>query len=123
MSKGNIFIISAPSGTGKNTLADMLLEKYSYLERSITFTTRAPRGKEKNGADYFFISKDEFERKISEGDFLEYANIYQDYYGTSKSQVENILNKGKDVLLVIDVQGARKLKKLGAILIFILPPS
>lgn len=123
MSRGHLFVISAPAGTGKTTLADMLTLKYANMVRSISYTTRKPRGSEKNGVDYFFVDKGEFEEKIKSGDFLEYAKIYDDYYGTSKSFVENILKQSKDVLLVIDVQGGKHLKNLDAVLIFIIPPS
>ena len=122
---GKVFILSAPSGAGKTTVALKLLSEVENLEKVITYTTRKPRPQEKNGVDYVFISKEEFEKKIKENFFLEYANVYGNYYGTPKKEVERILSEGKDVLLVIDVQGAFKIKKEipEAVSIFLLPPS
>jgi guanylate kinase len=125
LNKNNlVFVISAPGGTGKNTLVDMLFEDFGNIKRSISFTTRKPRGNEINGVDYYFISKKEFKERIMEKEFLEYAEIYGEYYGTSKSHVEQILDEKKHVILVIDVQGAGKIKKLiSAVFIFLVPPS
>ncbi len=123
--KGLLIVISAPSGTGKTTLAHMLLKAFPNMEFSVSYTTRKPRPGEVNGKDYFFVDRDTFERMIEEGDFLEWAEVYGNLYGTSKSQVLKALNEGKDVLLDIDTQGALQVKKNfpEAVLIFILPPS
>ena len=123
--KGLLIVISAPSGTGKTTLCHMLLEEFPNMEFSISYTTRKPRPGELNGRDYFFVDRKTFERMIEEGDFLEWAEVYGNLYGTSKSQVLKALEEGKDILLDIDTQGALQVKKNfpEAVLIFILPPS
>ena len=123
--KGLLIVISAPSGTGKTTLCHMLLEEFSNMEFSISYTTRKPRLGELNGRDYFFVDRRTFEKMIEEGDFLEWAEVYGNLYGTSKSQVLKALEEGKDILLDIDTQGALQVKKNfpEAVLIFILPPS
>ncbi len=123
--KGLLIVISAPSGTGKTTLTHMLLKEFPDMEFSVSYTTRKPRPGEVNGKDYFFVDKETFERMIEEGDFLEWAEVYGNLYGTSKSQVLKALNEGKDILLDIDTQGALQVKKNfpEAVLIFILPPS
>ncbi len=120
-----LFILSAPSGAGKTTVAERLLKQLEGIERIVTATTREPRPGEKNGVDYIFMSKEEFERGIKEGKFLEYANVYGNYYGTPRDQVEENLKRGIDSLLVIDVQGAFKVKSImpSAVTIFLLPPS
>lgn len=123
-----LIVLSAPSGTGKTTLTKMLLNDYSNeIKLSISHTTRKSRGTEINGKDYYFIEINEFEKMISNNDFLEYAHVFnQNYYGTSKSFVENTLNNGQSVLFDIDVQGAFQIKskyKEKCLLIFILPPS
>ncbi len=119
-----LFVLSAPSGTGKNTLLKILLKEMDNIEESVSYTTRAPRSDETDGVEYFFVSKEEFEKRIQENDFLEYANVFGNYYGTSKSQVNGILAKNKHAILVIDTQGAMKVKqKFPAVLIFVLPPS
>ena len=125
LSKGFVYILSAPSGTGKTTVGNLLLKEIPFLERVITATTRQPREGEKHGVDYYFISEEEFKRKIEEGFFLEWAKVYKYYYGSPKSEVERILKSGKDALLIIDVQGALKVKKVlpNAVSIFLLPPS
>lgn len=124
MKKGLLFIVSAPAGTGKTTLVRMLLKEFPSVIESVSFTTRAPRAKEVSGKDYVFISQDEFEQKIEEGEFLEYAKVFGKYYGTSKKFVEEKQSQGKHVVLVIDTQGALQLKdKLDAIFVFISPPS
>ncbi len=122
---GKVFIISAPSGTGKTTVAKKVLSQLPDLVRVITYTTRSPRPGEVDGLDYRFISKEEFEKKIKENYFLEFANVYGNYYGTPKKDIEDILSQGKDALLIIDVQGAFKVKSLmpEAVSIFLLPPS
>jgi len=122
--KGLFFIVSAPAGTGKTTLVNMLTKEFDCVVRSVSYTTRSPRGEEVDGIDYFFISKEEFERKIKKGDFLEYANVFGSYYGTSKEFVEKKIQENKHVVLVIDTQGAAKLREKGmGIHIFISPPD
>ena len=125
VSGGFVYILSAPSGTGKTTVGNLLLKEIPFLERVITATTRKPREGEKNGVDYYFMTEEEFKRKIQEGFFLEWAKVYKYYYGSPKSEVERILKLGKDALLIIDVQGALKVKKElpNAVSIFLLPPS
>jgi guanylate kinase len=122
---GLIFIISAPSGTGKTTLVNMLTKEFPSIVRSISCTTRAPRPSEQEGIDYFFLSKAAFKAKIDQGDFLEHAQVFGDDYGTSQEFVKSQLARGKHVVLVIDTQGALQLKKKlkEAIFIFISPPS
>ena len=121
----NVFIISAPSGSGKTTLVSQLMAKESNLEFSISCTTRKPRGQEEDGKEYFFISREEFERRIDEGEFLEWAKVFDNYYGTSRQELARAEGLGKDLVLDIDVQGARQLKEkiAGAVSIFILAPS
>ncbi len=125
MKMGKVFIISAPSGTGKTTVAKKVLEQIPDLVRVVTYTTRQPRPGEVDGQDYRFISKEEFEAKIKDNYFLEYANVYGNYYGTPKKDIEELISSGKDALLIIDVQGAFKVKSLmpEAVSIFLLPPS
>jgi len=121
---GLAFVISCPSAAGKTTLVNMLSKEFDCIERSISYTTRAPRSNEKEGLDYHFISKAEFEEKIKNGDFLEYAKVFDHYYGTSKEGVEAQKKKGKHVILVIDTQGAIQLMDFyTAAFIFISPPS
>ena len=119
-------IVSAPSGGGKTTLCSRLLRDFKNLKLSISCTTRAPRGQEKEGEAYFFLTFQEFESKVSDGDFAEWAKVHGNYYGTSKSTIASIFKKGHAVLLDIDVQGAHQLKKIygdQAITIFLTPPS
>ncbi|EDP74126.1 guanylate kinase [Hydrogenivirga sp. 128-5-R1-1] len=123
--KGELFILSAPAGGGKTTITNLLLKEIPNLTRVITCTTRNPREGEVNGKDYIFLSKEEFEQGIKEGKFLEYAVVHGNYYGTPKEEVEKLLNEGKDVILVIDVQGMRQIKgKIRPLTtIFLIPPS
>ncbi|WP_027720097.1 MULTISPECIES: guanylate kinase [unclassified Desulfurobacterium] len=125
MMKGLLIVISAPSGTGKTTLVNMLMRSFPQIEFSISCTTRKPRPGEVDGKDYYFISLEEFERKIEKNELLEWAEVYGNFYGTPKDKVLKALNEGKDVLLDIDTQGALQVKKNypEAVLIFILPPS
>lgn len=126
MNKGRLYIISAPSGAGKSTLCSMLINKYPAVKYSISYTTRAPRGNEVDGREYFFIDKDTFKKMIDNNDFLEWAEVHGNYYGTSKQQINNALNDGIDIFLDIDPQGAMQLKeKLDniATFIFITAPS
>ena len=122
---GCLFVLSAPSGTGKTTVAEKLIREVSGIKRVVTATTRPKREVEREGVDYIFMSREEFERGIKDGIFLEYASVYGNYYGTPKEQVKKVLEEGFDALLVIDVQGAKSIKdKLPeSILIFLLPPS
>lgn len=124
LKKGLVFIISAPAGTGKTTLARMLSEEYNCVVESVSCTTRLPRAGEMEGKHYHFLTKQAFEAKIRKGDFLEYADVFGHYYGTSKEFVLQQLAEGKHVILVIDTQGALQIKgKFPAIFIFITPPS
>lgn len=122
---GNLFVIAAPSGTGKTSLVKALIEKVSDLSVSISHTTREKRPNEQGGINYFFISKPEFLTMIERGEFLEYATVFEHCYGTSKKWVEETLQNGIDVILEIDWQGHQQIKKLfpQSISIFILPPS
>jgi guanylate kinase len=118
-------MISAPSGSGKSTLVTELLKLVPDLDFSISYTTRAPRGSEENGKQYFFVSRDEFERMIYADEFLEYAEVFGNYYGTAWEVLRNAERKKRDVLLDIDVQGAKQIKQRlpEAISIFVLPPD
>ncbi len=120
-----IFIISAPSGSGKSTLVARLLKEVPGLTFSVSYTTRAPRGNERNGESYIFTSREDFESRIADDEFLEYASVFGNYYGTHNSVVESAANLCCDLVLDIDVQGAGQLKKKiqQAVTIFVLPPS
>lgn len=122
---GNLFVIAAPSGTGKSSLVKALLELDAHLAVSISHTTRRPRGQEQHGREYWFIDEPAFRQMIDHGDFFEWAEVHGNLYGTSRSAVERRLESGEDVVLEIDWQGALQIKKLfpHAVLIFILPPS
>lgn len=121
----SVFIISAPSGSGKSTLVHRLLATVPGLIFSISYTTRAPRPAETNGVDYNFISHKDFEAQLARGEFLEYAEVFGNYYGTNRKNLDDARQAGKDLLLDIDVQGARQLKVAipEAVSIFVLPPS
>ncbi len=125
MKRGLLFIVTAPSGAGKSTILDRLLEVIPDMEYSISVTTRPPRQGEKDGVDYHFATREEFEGKIGEEEFLEYATVYDNYYGTRKSFIEARLDAGKDIILDIDVQGAInvKNKRYPAVYIYIIPPT
>ena len=125
MMRGNLFVVVAPSGAGKTSLVKALLEKEPNIRLSISYTTRKPREGEVNRRDYHFVDRPTFEKMIARGDFLEYAAVYGNYYGTSKRWIEDQLSGDHDVLLEIDWQGAAQLRRLFPILvgIFILPPS
>jgi guanylate kinase len=122
---GILFIISAPSGSGKSTLVSQLRTLVEGLDFSISYTTRAPRGSEEDGREYHFTTRAEFERMIAAGDFLEWAQVFGNYYGTAVSALDHARKAGKDLLLDIDVQGAVQVMKTlpEAVSIFILPPS
>ncbi len=124
--KGKLLVFSAPSGSGKTTLINMLMSEFPELEFSISATTREPRGDEKNGVEYFFLTKDEFEKKIARGDFAEYKTVYGNLYGTLKEYVEDCILKDKNVILDVDVQGGLSIKEIfpeDVVMIFIYPPS
>jgi len=123
--RGNLYIVSAPSGSGKTTLLQNLLRTFKDLRFSVSYTTRKPRGGERNGVDYFFVDRPAFMQMVERGDFLEWAEYYGQLYGTSRSFVEQELENGKDIVLDIDVQGARQVKKKipDAKAVFIMPPS
>ena len=123
--RGNLFILSAPSGAGKSSLISALLEKHSDMKVSFSHTTRSPRPGEENGVHYHFVSVDEFKALIEKNDFFEWAQVFDNYYGTSKQAIESQLAAGIDVFLDIDWQGAQQIRKLvdDVETIFILPPS
>jgi guanylate kinase len=122
---GILYIISAPSGSGKTTLVNELRQYVANLEFSVSFTTRSPRGSEQDGREYHFITRGEFEAMIGRGEFLEYAQVFGNYYGTSRAVLEQAKQRGNDLLLDIDVQGERQVKQKmrDAVSIFVLPPS
>jgi len=122
--EGILIVLSGPSGAGKGTICKSLL-KQTDIQYSISATTRSPRPGEKEGREYFFFTKEEFENKIEQDGFLEWAKVYDNYYGTPKKFVEDILLKGKDCILEIDPQGAQKVrtKKPDGVMVFIAPPS
>lgn len=123
--KGLLIVVSGPSGAGKDTICQKLIKENSNIWMSVSMTTRKPRPLEKDGVDYFFVSSEEFENKIKGNTFLEYASYNDNYYGTPKDKVEEKLNEGKDVILVIDINGAINIKKIipSALFIFIMPPD
>jgi guanylate kinase len=122
---GNLFAVAAPSGTGKSSLVKALLELDSHLVVSISHTTRKPRGQEQQGREYHFVDEPEFRRMIDAGQFVEWAEVHGNLYGTSRGAIEERIVHGQDVVLEIDWQGALQIKRLfpNAILIFLLPPS
>ena len=124
-SSGLLFIVSAPSGTGKTTLVEKLVKVTDHLKMSRSYTSRPPRGDEVNGVDYNFVSRARFEQMASAGEFLEWADVFGNLYGTHAAETDKSMESGDDVVLVIDVQGARKVRALGVphIGIFVLPPS
>ena len=124
-SRGSLFIVSAPSGAGKTTLCRQLVETLPNLGFSVSFTTRRPRPGEVNDRDYTFISREDFRSKADQGEFIEWAEVHGEFYGTSKKRVEALLAEGNDVILDIDTQGAMQIKRKfhDGIYIFVLPPS
>lgn len=123
--KGNLVVISGPSGAGKGTVINKLLEMNKNLYLSISETSRSIRGQEQNGVEYYFVTKEEFRKRIQDNKYLEYAIYNGNYYGTPKDRINEMLNKGIDVILEIEIQGAVKVKELipDALFIFIMPTS
>ena len=123
--RGQLFIVSAPSGTGKTTLVERLVQRVPGLRMSRSYTSRSARVGERDGVDYNFITRDGFEAMVREGAFLEWADVFGNYYGTGSADTDAVLARGEDVVLVIDVQGARQVRSRGieTIGIFVLPPS
>ncbi len=124
MHEGSLFVISGPSGAGKGTICQKIIQELD-VELSVSMTTRQPRNKEVDGINYYFVTKEEFQKKIDDDQMLEYAEVYGNFYGTPKEKVISKLKEGKDVILEIDIQGALKVKEAypEGIFIFILPPS
>jgi len=122
---GNLYVVAAPSGTGKSSLVKALMELDSHITPSISHTTRAPRGQEVDGREYHFVDNATFDHMVAEGAFLEWAHVHNNRYGTSRAGIEAMIGQGMDVVLEIDYQGALQIKKMfaNAVLIFILPPS
>jgi guanylate kinase len=123
--RGQLFIVSAPSGTGKTTLVERLVQVVPNLRMSRSYTSRAARTGEHHGIDYNFVSREHFELMVRSGDFLEWADVFGNYYGTCARDTETVLARGEDVVLVIDVQGARQVRSRGiaTVGVFVLPPS
>jgi guanylate kinase len=122
---GNLFVVAAPSGAGKSSLVKALMELDSHVQPSVSHTTRAPRGQEKHGREYFFVSDAEFDAMVQAKSFVEWAHVHNHRYGTSKKAIEERMTQGADVILEIDYQGALQIKTIfaNAVTIFILPPS
>lgn len=122
---GNLYVVAAPSGTGKSSLVKALLEVDARMELSVSHTTRAPRGQEVHGREYYFVSHDEFDRMVHADAFVEWAQVHGNRYGTSRKAIEDKIAAGADIVLEIDYQGAIQIKQQfpNAVLIFILPPS
>ncbi len=121
----NLYIVSAPSGAGKTTLVRSICNRCDFVVPSISFTTRKKRDSEESNKDYYFISKQEFDKKVSNNEFLEYQRVYDNYYGTGIDETSNLLKNGKDVILEIDYKGMMRIKQIFplAISIYIVPPS
>jgi guanylate kinase len=122
---GNLFVVAAPSGAGKSSLVKALLELDSHVQPSVSHTTRPPRGQEKHGREYFFVSSTDFDAMVAADAFVEWAHVHNQRYGTSKKAIEERMAQGADVILEIDFQGALQIKHIfsNAVCIFILPPS
>jgi guanylate kinase len=122
---GNLFVVAAPSGAGKSSLVRALQELDSHVQPSVSHTTRAPRGQEKHGREYFFVSEQEFDAMIAADAFVEWAHVHNQRYGTSKKAIQERMEQGADVILEIDFQGAIQIKQTlsNAVCIFVLPPS
>src|SRR4030067_868164 len=125
MERGDVFVISAPSGSGKTTICRMLLQRLENIELSISYTTRPRKQGETDGKDYYFIKPEKFDKMASLREFLEFASVYGNRYGTSREAVRAIVSRGRDAVLEIDVQGGRKVKQElpGAVLVAIFPPD
>ncbi len=125
MNKGLLFVVSGPSGVGKGTVLGQLVDENENIHYSVSATTRAPREGEVDAVNYHFLSRDDFEKKINNGEMLEYAVYNNNYYGTPKDAVDRALTQGSDVILEIEVEGAFSIKKMdiGAVFIFVMPPS
>jgi guanylate kinase len=123
--RGTLFVVSSPSGGGKGTIIEHVLESVENLSYSVSYTTRAPRSKEVDGREYFFVSRDTFEEMIAAGEFLEWACVHGNFYGTAKSQILEETAAGADIILELDVQGAASVRQLlmDSVSVFILPPS
>ena len=123
--RANVYIVSAPSGSGKTTLLQNILKTFKDMKFSVSHTTRQPREGERNGVDYFFTERPEFRRMVDRGEFLEWAEYYGQFYGTSRAFVEEHVGSGRDVILDIDVNGARQVREKieDAISVFVMPPS
>lgn len=123
--ENRIYVVSGPSGVGKSTIIRNVMERVPDLTYSVSHTTRSPRGREANGVEYYFVGKDVFEDLIDKGAFVEWAKVYDDYYGTSVSSLQGQLGQDRDVILDIDSQGARNIKNhfSESVLVFLLPPS
>ena len=123
--QGILVVVSGPSGCGKSTLNDLLLRSRKNITMSISDTTRNPRGEEKDGVEYNFLTKEQFEKNIENDKYLEYATVHSHYYGTPKHNINKLLKSGIDVILEIDIEGAKKVKEKcpNAVFIFIMPPS
>ncbi len=123
--KGLLLVVSGPSGAGKGTICKELLNQHDEIKLSVSATTRKPRNGEVHGVNYFFIEKEEFKTMISNGEFLEYAQIYDNFYGTPKAAIIECLENGQDVVLEIEMQGAKQIKEVypEGVFIFVLPPS
>ncbi len=122
---GNLFVVAAPSGAGKSSLVNALMEVDARLSHSVSHTTRAPRGQEVHGREYYFVSNEQFDEMVAQDAFLEWAKVHGNRYGTSRHAIEERIGHGSDIILEIDYQGALQVKRLfaNAVLIFILPPS
>ncbi|HQL95338.1 MAG TPA: guanylate kinase [Candidatus Hydrogenedentes bacterium] len=125
MKRGNLYVLSAPSGAGKNTVLDEVRRRAEHLVSTVSATTRAPRPGEVDGRDYHFLAREEFDRRVAAGGFAEWAEVHGNRYGTLHSELERCLAAGRDILLQLDVQGMRSLKRLhpGTVGVFLAPPS
>ncbi|MGB3398601.1 MAG: guanylate kinase [Candidatus Deferrimicrobiaceae bacterium] len=125
MEKGDVIVISAPSGSGKTTICRMLVKRLDNMELAISYTTRPRKQGEVDGTDYYFIEQEKFDKMINSREFLEFTSVYGHRYGTSREAVRSIISRGKDAVLEIDVQGGKKVKKElpGAILVAVFPPD
>jgi guanylate kinase len=122
---GNLIIVSGPSGAGKSALVKHALQSLSNLKFSVSYTTRSPRRTEQHGVEYFFVDREKFQELIDSDDLLEWAEVHENYYGTSRTFIDNLMEQGEDVILDVDIQGAHTLrqKRPDAVEIFVLPPS